>query len=144
MIWIQNFLGILLAGLSIQDIKCQKVNIWAVGTGYMIGIAGLAISGQLSVKSMAGGAGIGLMVCLLHWGTQKGIGLGDGMLAVLIGVCTGAEFTVFCLCAAFFLASLVALALYCMKKAGRKSRLPFVPFLFLGYMITLCMKGGVA
>lgn len=142
MIWIQGLLAVLLAVFTIGDIKYKKINIWGIGLGYILGIAGGIIYGQSRIRSLAGGIGIGLAVCLLHWVTQKGIGLGDGMLAVLIGICTGAEFTVICLCASFFLASCAALVLCCLKKAGRKSRIPFVPFLFLGYMITLGMKGG--
>lgn len=142
MIWIQGLLAILLAALAIGDIKYKKINIWGIGVGSILAIVGLIICGQSRIRSLAGGIGIGLAVCLLHWVTQKGIGLGDGMLAVLIGICTGAEFTIICLCTAFFLASFVALALCFFKKMGRKSRIPFVPFLFLGYMITLGMKGG--
>ena len=142
MIWIQGLLAILLAVLAIEDIKYKKINIWSIGMGYILGIAGFAIYGQSRIRSLAGGIGIGLAVCLLHWITQKGIGLGDGMLAVLIGGCIGAKFTIICLCAAFFLASFAALLLCCFRKMGRKSRIPFVPFLFLGYMITLGMEGG--
>lgn len=142
MIWIQSLLGILLAVLAIEDVRHQKISIGIVGMGYILGTAGLIVYGQFQIKSIAGGIGLGLAVCLLHWITQKGIGLGDGMLAVLIGICTGTEFTVICLCAAFFLASFLALILCCVKKAGPKSRMPFVPFLFLGYMMTLGMKGG--
>lgn len=142
MIWIQGLLAVLLAALAIEDIKYKKINIGCIGVGYILGMTGLIICGQSRFRSLAGGIGIGLAVCLLHWITQKGIGLGDGMLAVLIGICTGAEFTIICLCAAFFLASFVALTLCCLKRMGRKGRIPFVPFLFLGYMITLGMKGG--
>lgn len=142
MIWIQGLLGVLLAVLAIEDTKHQKINILAIGLGYILGIAGLVIYGQPRMGSIVGGIGIGLAICLLHWATQKGFGLGDGMLAVLIGICMGMEFTVICLGMAFFLASCVALILCGLKKAGRKSTMPFVPFLFLGYMMTLCIKGG--
>lgn len=134
-------LGILLLSLAIEDFRKKKIMVLPVAAAFLLGILHLAINDSLELKSAIGGAGIGVILCILSWVTKKQIGLGDGLVTAVMGIYMGMKFTLLSLCMAFFLVSPTALILCCLKKVKKKDRLPFIPFLFLGYVITVWMKG---
>ncbi len=83
------------------------------------------------------GAGIGLLMLLISVATGGGIGGGDGIVAVVLGWYLGIWQVLLLFLFAFFSAGLLGGALLLLKKAGRKSRLPMLPFLLLSYVFLL-------
>jgi len=142
MVSIEISLGVLLAAFAIEDLKYKSIRILPFIGAFLPGILHFVIYHVPEGKSILGGIGVGGILCLLCWATQKSIGFGDGLVTALIGIYTGLKFTVICLCAAFFLAALAALTLCCLKKVKKKEKIPFIPFLFLGYVLVFCMRGG--
>lgn len=142
MVSIEVPLGILLAVLAMEDIKNKKITIWPVAAAFILGMLNFIIYHEPDGKSLLGGLALGVGICLLWWITGKSIGLGDGLVTALVGVYTGTKFTMICLCTAFFLAASAALMLCCIKKVKKKERIPFIPFLLLGYILAFCFKGG--
>jgi len=89
---------------------------------FLRSLAGLAI----------GGVPLGLLALLL----PRGMGMGDAKLAAFTGIFLGyQQITAHFL--AFFLGSLVGLILMAVGKKGRKSRIPFGPFLAAGAVVAL-------
>ncbi|MDO4620825.1 MAG: prepilin peptidase [Lachnospiraceae bacterium] len=75
----------------------------------------------------------GLFLYGLSYLTGGGIGSGDGTAVLVTGVLTGVSTALRTLSAASFLAGGYALFLLAVKK-NRSFRIPFLPFLFLGFL----------
>jgi prepilin signal peptidase PulO-like enzyme (type II secretory pathway) len=79
------------------------------------------------------GLGAFLFLLILHVGTKgKGMGFGDVKLAVFMGLYLGFPDIVVSFYVAFIVGAIVGVSLMIMKKASRKTMIPFGPFLILG------------
>jgi leader peptidase (prepilin peptidase)/N-methyltransferase len=74
----------------------------------------------------------GVVMLLVAFLSREGIGYGDGLLALSIGPGLGAEVMLYGICGALFLSSVISGILLVLRKAGRNTRIPFVPFMTLG------------
>ena len=80
------------------------------------------------------------------WFISKGawMGFGDAKIAFPIGLFLGFPNIVYALLVAFWSGAIIGIALLASKRMGRKSEIPFAPFLALGtYIIFFCMNSGV-
>ena len=77
----------------------------------------------------------GALVLGLAFLTREQIGYGDGLLLLTLGCCLGIESTLGILMGGLYISFVVSLFLLVLKRAGRNTRIPFVPCLFLGYML---------
>lgn len=139
--------GLLLGILAWIDIQTKKVPLILIGV-----LAAMMLSVRIASFSMDTGAGMWfakLSVGLLPGGislfcsyiTKGQLGIGDGLILAALGL--GLEFrnVVLLWVMAFCMAAVLAMFLLILKKARKKTEIPFVPFLFLGY--TLCWIIGV-
>lgn len=72
----------------------------------------------------------GLLLLLLARITGENIGYGDGISVLLVGGMAGIRNCIGALCVSLLLLSLVALVLLVIKRADRKTKIPYLPFLF--------------
>ena len=83
----------------------------------------------------------GIITLVLSIVTKEKIGLGDGLILICVG-CLQAIKDVLCMIFfSFIFLTVVLIFLLAIRRIGRSSRIPFVPFLFLGQLIT--MYGGI-
>ena len=138
--------GILLGVLAWIDVRTKKIPLLPVGV-LAVMMLGMRI---LSVETFSGLAkelpailagllpgGIGLLFSVV---TDGKVGAGDGLVLAAIGLGIGFYRTMFLWSMALCVAAVWAMLLLALKKAGRKTELPFVPCLFLGYV--LCQVAG--
>ena len=113
---------------------------------YPAAVVGLAIAGLLSGEWPLVDAGIGILVWLVVIGGVwfvsggRGMGFGDVKLAPVLGATlgwVGVSAAVVGLFSAFALGALVGIVLMVARRAGRKSAIPFGPFLVVGSAIGL-------
>lgn len=95
------------------------------------------------VESRLGGAAFGVVILLFCRFSEEALGLADGIIMFVCGIAFGLQETVtFCFFAAVY-AGIYSAILLLAHKAGRKSRIPFLPFLLLGYVTkTLLVYSG--
>jgi leader peptidase (prepilin peptidase)/N-methyltransferase len=84
-----------------------------------------------------GGAAIGGFVILTSMITSGKIGLGDGILLCITGLGLGFWGNLELFCLALSLAAGLSIMLLIFRLADRKKSIPFVPFLFVGYLILI-------
>lgn len=132
-----------LSMLSVLDIRFRKMPVWLLvvggiaGTGYQIWkwVKGDPVSIVL--------IGVGAIVGILFLGVSKitgqALGYGDGIIILILGICLGFWDLSIVLMIAFFIASVMAIALIVVKKGKRKRTMPFVPFLCIGYIVFVLM-----
>lgn len=106
----------------------------------------LLVAGYFSVagwQSRLGGAAVGAILLLFGFFSKEAIGIADGVVILICGVAFGLYETVtLCFFAAVY-AGLYSGFLLVTGKAGRKSRIPFLPFLLLGYVTMRILVSSV-
>ena len=100
-----------------------------------IGLLILRLQGQVTVMELFAGCLPGLVSLLLSLATGEKIGRGDGFLLLALGIGFGWEGTLLFFMSALLLAAALGILFLALKKATRKTELPFLPFLFWGYAL---------
>ena len=136
--------GLFLGAAAVLDVRYRRVS-RRMAAGYLV----LVTAGHLFFRE-AGAAffltGIlpGVFCFAVSWITREGLGYGDSLMVLLCGLSLGFSRAAVLILAAFFLTALLAALLLSLKKADRKTQLPFLPFLFLADLIweTFSFLGG--
>ena len=140
LIWI---VLVVLGALIIVDIAEQQLpdRLILVSLPFLVAIGWLAPTIGLTVPSSALGILVGGGFLLLLWFVTKGrgIGLGDVKLASAFGLGLGYPIAIVMLFAAFMLGGAWSIGLLATGRAkfGQQVRVPFGPFLILGYFVAL-------
>lgn len=125
--------------LSVMDICYRKVPQLLLIIG-SIGVVCFQYS-KGGVQGWVLGAGIcvGILFLLLSKVTQEGIGYGDSWGILILGGFLGVWGVLEVLLVAFLL--LIVVGIFCLVtgRLGRKTTLPFYPFLTVGYVVTVVM-----
>ena len=125
-----------LAVLSVEDIRTKQVPV--------IGIIVFGVA-LLLFRFLCGGEFLpmafamlpGLFALLFSLISREQIGLGDGLVLLVLGFGNGIERMFGMLTFGLFFAGMWAGALLVIKRTGRKQTFPLLPFLLLGYGMTL-------
>lgn len=111
----------------------------------LLGVAsGLESRPRAAVDGLVGGALAFALLFLIHLVQPRGMGFGDVRLAGLIGLNVGwlgLGRVGVALLAGFILGSVGGLGLMMLGKAGRKTRIPFGPFLAAGAVVAVLWGG---
>lgn len=134
-IWLIHGLVIaLLIWNAWQD--CRKKEIVPVSLWIFLA-AGLLVNmvyAYQSPASLLGGMLTGGGILILSHLSKGAVGRGDGYLLCVTGVYLGTAETLALLLGALFLCAVWSLLLLALKRAGRKTEIPFVPFLLAAYL----------
>ena len=107
---------------------------------YILIVSALIIWGTNNLGNwnyIISGLAAGLFLLALHVGTKgKGLGMGDVKLAVFMGLFLGYPKIILAFYIAFIVGAIVGLTMMGLKKASRKSMIPFGPFLIGGTYIS--------
>ena len=126
--WIIALTMILLEALS--DIKKREIKMSYLIIGAVIGVIILFLpNGEIEPLDSLLGILLGISVMVMAFLTGGGIGYGDGLLLCVTGLLLGVRANIILLFAGCFFSSLVSMFLLVIKKADRKTSLPFIPFL---------------
>lgn len=132
-----TLIGIFLVWNTITDIKKREVSHLSVLLFVTIGIVLFVMDKEKNIYSLLGGAAIGVCLLLLSMVLMESVGFGDGLVVLVCGIFTGFFKNLMLLMTGFLLTSLAGILLILLKKANKKSRLPFVPFLTMAYGLSV-------
>ena len=79
----------------------------------------------------------GYIIVFLCVVSGEQIGLGDGLILLCVGCFQNIRDTLCMIFISFVILTLVSMFLLISRRVGRKSTIPFVPFLFCGQLITI-------
>lgn len=134
-----------LVPMSIMDIKSKKVPVW------MLWIGASAAAGVVLYKGINGGLDgwsecrallPGAILLAVAYATGKA-GPADGVILMLLGVFTGYEDCVAASLGGLILIALFSAVLLTLRRVRKNTRIPFVPFLAVGWMVVVCGRWGV-
>jgi leader peptidase (prepilin peptidase)/N-methyltransferase len=116
------------------------VGVWLIGASLVVGESGQAL------RTLLGGLALAGFFLLLNLFYPRGMGMGDVKLALPLGFALGYVSWATVLVGgflAFFLGAVVGVALMSAGKAGRRSALPFGPFMLVGALLALVVGDAV-
>ncbi len=123
-----------LAGLALYDIKWKQVSVPVVVTAVILVTVYRLFSGTGITELLAGLIpGIGLLLTAFF--TKESIGTGDGLTLCVLGLFCGMQRALAILGMALVISAVLAMVLLVLKRAGRKTELPFLPCLCTGYLL---------
>lgn len=126
-------LGIL-AYNSGKDIKTKEIPLLANVLFGILGSGWSLYTGDLEPSLLCGGIILGGFIFLLGILTKEAIGIGDGVLLMVTGSFLGGTENFLLFFFALLGAGSYAALLLVLKKAGKKTAIPFAPFLLASYM----------
>lgn len=129
--------GVFLLIEGIRDMKVRKISMTSVGVFAGIGLILRLVFDLASWYQSIAGAGLGCLLFLLAKITEEKIGYGDGWTILVTGIYLGFRYNLLLLTMSLFLSALTSVILLIFKKVNRKSTMPFVAFVFVGYCIML-------
>lgn len=129
-------LMVLLVG-SVYDWKYFSLPVWLLAAGLLGGIGGALYSllvDEASVLSVIIAFLPGAIALLLSYLTGEQIGYGDGLILLAMGGCMGIKQILMVAGIALGVSFAVSVTLVVLRRVGRTQKLPFVPFLLIGWM----------
>ncbi len=137
---IEIILGIFLLICTVTDIKKREVK------PAVLAIFGLTAAVLYLILRPVGlfeeimGVLIGLFFVALYYISEEKIGLGDGLVMTVTGIFLGGRGNASLIMMAAFMSAIVSIVFLIIKKAGRKTKFPFVPFIFVSYVFQMTMR----
>lgn len=135
--WIVVIVTLWFLIMSVLDVKSRRVPVWLLGLGSGV-ITVIAVyrceSGMREYSALFGGAVPGILLLVLALFTRL-VGYGDGIVLAAVGMLVGLEESVLILSLGLMLAAVCSVVLLVLGKAGRKTQIPFLPFLAVAWIL---------
>lgn len=134
MVQIREVLTVLfLAVTGWKDWKKREISLFLTGIYGIIGI-GLSIHAGRTLEDWSLPAGVSLVMIAVSILTGGEIGLGDGWIFLALGTMLTTEIYIKTACIGMLAAAVYAGVLLVICRKGRKTEIPLVPFLLIGYL----------
>lgn len=134
-LFVRILLIIMLFLSSIKDIKTKSVSMRMVIPCLLIVLFCLPFRNDITIISGLLGSFVGFIMIGIGKVSNWQVGMGDGIVLVVTGIGLGIWENAFLLLYALLLISVFCVFLLFIKKISKKNTLPFIPFLFIGYIV---------
>lgn len=131
--WILIY-GLILIVLAVFDIRTKSIPVWGLGAVFAVSVV-CCVTGSgngIDIPGIVLACVPGAFMIVLSFMTEGKIGMGDGVLILGIGIGLGLEKTAYLLMGALIAGCIFSGILLVFKKAGKNTRIPFVPFITFG------------
>ena len=141
-------LGILavLVVSSIEDIRKKEILLWEICTCAVLSVAAVFMAfykGSLDIMDVLLSILPGAILLFLSFISREGIGYGDGLIVLAAGPSLGFYDLLTMLMTAIILSGLFSGLLLIFKRAKRKTRIAFAPFLAAGCAVAIALGYGI-
>lgn len=127
---------------SVFDIKTRRIpNIFIYSFSTLILVITL-LSTNLPFNEHLYGLIPGAILLLISKLTKEAIGIGDCLVIALLGFVYGISLHIELLLIVFGLLLITSIMLVVLKKAGRKTSLPMIPFILASFLIFMAIHIG--
>lgn len=126
--------------LSGQDIISRTVSVWLLISGIIAAVFYQFLVCEEALFLCAAGAVIGIAFIGVSKVTKEGIGYGDSILILVLGIYLGLWDLLYMLMIAFSLSAIFSTIILAASHYNRKKTFPFIPFLAVGDLILFLWK----
>jgi len=136
LVWIA--IGVYLAIGSIYDKKSLTLPGWFLRIGCLVGIVcGIyrVFCGEIIWQQWITACLPGILWIIITFVTKEQMGYGDGVILLIVGSLTDVEVTFQLLMLGLGVGCICGMCLLVSKRGNRHTALPFVPMLFLAYLL---------
>ncbi|MCX7746830.1 MAG: A24 family peptidase [Clostridia bacterium] len=134
-----GLLGAILIAASFKDIETKKVPkelvIFSLITGILMVLTTMNIS--IMTDAFLGLLCTSIILFFISLVTKGGMGKGDIMIFSCAGIYLGLQNVLSAMLLSTFLSGVAGLAVLVFRLSNRKDFIPFIPFMFVGTMITV-------
>lgn len=127
-------MGLLLFVAAVMDLRSRQISRGFILVLMLVGFTSIFVKADFEIWNAVGGALIGLCAVGLSMISEEQIGRGDGLVIVALGIALGFRECLATVCLASVIMALVSIVILLLKKGNRKTKLPFIPALFVGYV----------
>lgn len=143
--WKLIFIALWLGVLAGIDLRFKKIPVWLVATsGIIVTFVSLYEARKDGIQDLQllWGVipGVGLMLIAL---ISKKAGWADGVVLMLLGILVGFGACALSFALSMLMISVVSLVLLVLKRVGKNTYLPYLPFLWIGYLVQATLGLGV-
>lgn len=121
-----------------HDYKKKEIFLWSVGVYVVFGIR-WGIWQKTNWQEYVFAVVMGGILTLLSVGTKGSIGMGDVWVILALGLVMEHNKYLLTILLAFLESAIFSAMLLMLKKVGRKTEIPFLPFLFIAYVGGMCL-----
>ena len=136
------FVLIVLIIEAVTDFKKKEVNIIFPILLAAAAVVMLFFSKDISLINAIIGIAEGLLLILISVLTKGQIGMGDGILLAACGLMLGGRDNLIMFFFACLSSAVVSALIMIIKKADKKTKIPFVPFMIPGFLIMVLLSLG--
>lgn len=124
----------------ISDIKFKKVYSINLIITSMLGLTSWYLYNKiLLINCLIGYFLISMIFLIIFFISRQGIGLGDLFYLAFFASLYGYFFSILAFLFSFWIATLILIIPYFLKRINLKTKISFVPFMFTGCLIALCI-----
>ena len=126
---------------GIIDFKKREISLTGPIIVSFLAIALLILNPDRSIMEALIGLAEGLVIILFSFASNEAIGYGDGIILCSTGLLLGWRENLIMFFWACLLCALFSIALLILKKADKKTKIAFVPFMAPAFLITIFTYG---
>jgi len=119
------------------DAREQFIPVWLPAAGAAVGIILQAVLGSTPFYMILLGCAAGLLLLGISLVSNRAIGTGDAIMLIVSGIYLGPEMNILLMLFSLIISAAASIVLMIAMKAGRRSRIPFIPFMLGGYICLL-------
>ena len=135
-------MGIYLLVLAADDMFKKSVPVALLAAGAVPAVMSFFCGPRPSLTDRLLGLAVGLILLLAAKLSKEMIGYGDAAVFCITGTATGLGMTVVITTVSLFLLLAYSVTMLAKGRLNKKSRIPFLPFIFAGYVLTQFMRAG--
>lgn len=136
---VQLITVIILIILSVEDICYKKVNIWVPLFGIIVVTFTQIMILEFDIGDILQSIIPGVVLIASAYATKEAIGIADGIVMCLTGLTFDIVTSVLMIFISFGMAAVFCLMGIVFKRVGRKTEIPFLPFILSGYIMTIAV-----
>lgn len=140
---VKSLLWVFLSFGAIWDMRKKSIPIAYLCVFGFIGVfySGLCFISGKNVWEVLLAILPGCICVLISFVTREQIGMGDGLVILCIGLFCNWRQVIYVVSMSLMILTIVSIVMLVFRKVGRKTKIPFIPFLLAGF--TVCAIGGI-
>jgi len=127
---------------AITDFRKKEINIPVSAILAFAAAVMIFLCEDISVLNAIIGLAEGLILIMVSFMTKGQIGIGDGILLAACGLMLGGKNNMIMFFFACLISAIVSALIMIIKKADKKTKIPFVPFMIPGFLVMVLLSLG--